>query len=95
MRQVEMFCRLIENSGSKLKLIGVGGIRTAGDVQGHFSWDCRHVQLATAAMLNPRIAIELRAQLPGLYLSGLYKEFRQPRDRVAVICSGPYGTKRR
>jgi dihydroorotate dehydrogenase (NAD+) catalytic subunit len=61
--QIQIFNRLIKVAGSKLKLIGVGGISTAQDVEAHLQAGSSSVQLATAAMLNPGLGIEIRRQL--------------------------------
>ena len=45
----------------KLDLIGVGGIATHADVAQRLAAGASHVQLATAAMIDPLAAIAIRA----------------------------------
>ncbi len=54
---------LIQQRGSRLRLIGVGGIRSAADVRDRLAAGAHHVQIATAAMLDPMIAIRIREEL--------------------------------
>lgn len=61
--QTAMFRDLISESRHDIELIGVGGVETASDVRDYIDAGAKNVQLATAAMLNPRVALELRASL--------------------------------
>jgi dihydroorotate dehydrogenase len=61
--QVALFRRLIARRGSALKLIGVGGASTAQHVRAYLEAGAESVHLATAAMVNPEIAIETRRAL--------------------------------
>jgi dihydroorotate dehydrogenase len=60
--ELAMLSDLIRTRGSNLRLIGVGGIRSAVDVQERTSAGAHHVQLATSAMLDPLVAIRIRAE---------------------------------
>jgi dihydroorotate dehydrogenase (NAD+) catalytic subunit len=61
--QVALFRDEIRRSGVPLELIGVGGIATAQHVLDHLDAGAHSVQIATAAMLNPSIAIQIRSDL--------------------------------
>lgn len=61
--QVSRFARAIKRRGSSLKLIGVGGIRSASDVQAYLSAGAHACHLATAPMQSPRVGLEIREQL--------------------------------
>jgi dihydroorotate dehydrogenase len=63
LEQVALFARVIRQHGLKLRLVGVGGIATAADVREHIDAGAHAVQLATAAMLDPRVGLEIRAAL--------------------------------
>jgi dihydroorotate dehydrogenase len=58
--QVQLFDGIIRAQASRLRLVGVGGISTAAQVQAHLKAGSHAVQLATAAMLNPLVAQEIR-----------------------------------
>jgi dihydroorotate dehydrogenase len=59
--ELAMLSDLIRERRSSMRLIGVGGIRSAEDVRERISAGAHHVQLATAAMLDPLIAIRIRS----------------------------------
>jgi len=61
--QVRLFNRVIRAQGLSLGLVGVGGITSAAQVQAHLQAGSHAVQLATAAMLNPSTAREIRGNL--------------------------------
>lgn len=61
--QVRTFAEVIDACGAKLLLIGVGGISTATHVREYLDAGAESVQLATAAMTNPRCAQEIREEL--------------------------------
>ena len=46
-----------------LALVGVGGASTAGDVRGYLDAGAHAVHIATAAMLSPQLALEIRKGL--------------------------------
>lgn len=50
LRQVSLFRRVIEKTGSKLEVIGVGGLSTPADVEDCLACGANGVQIATAAM---------------------------------------------
>ena len=54
LRQVETFADCITQSGVDLRLVGTGGVFTAEHVRQYLTAGAETVQLATAAMLNPR-----------------------------------------
>ena len=60
-RQTKVLQSNIEQKNSHVELIGVGGIRNSRDVIGYLQAGASSVQIATAAMLNPKVAIEIRA----------------------------------
>jgi dihydroorotate dehydrogenase len=63
LEQARRFARLIRQHGLKLRLVGVGGIRTASDVRAHLEAGAHAVQLATAAMLDPQVGLQIRGYL--------------------------------
>lgn len=58
--QVRLFDCVIHQFVLKLQLVGVGGIATAQHVRSHIDAGSHAVQLATAAILNPHIGLEIR-----------------------------------
>ncbi|MCH2130022.1 MAG: hypothetical protein MK179_12810 [Pirellulaceae bacterium] len=60
---VEMFADIIRRQGSQITLVGIGGISSAEHVQRHLSAGAHAVHMATAAMVEPDIAIRLRREL--------------------------------
>jgi dihydroorotate dehydrogenase len=62
--QVAMFQQLLSASESELVLIGVGGAGSATSVRGYLDAGAHAVHLATAAMLNPRVALEIKRDWP-------------------------------
>ncbi len=61
--QVQMFEQLIHAQDSAVELIGVGGISTAGHVQRYLAAGAGACHIATAAMTNPGIALQIRHAL--------------------------------
>ncbi|MCH2210669.1 MAG: hypothetical protein MK110_05170 [Fuerstiella sp.] len=61
--QVAMFHQLVVERRSDMELIGVGGISSAADVQRYLSSGASACHLATAAMTNPGIALQIRSSL--------------------------------
>ncbi len=61
-RQVEQFRILIGRAGSNLQLIGCGGARDVTSVQRFLNAGANCVQMATAVMLQPDIALRMRQQ---------------------------------
>lgn len=58
--QVAMFHELVSAGGLKLDLIGVGGVSSAAHAQGYLQAGAAGVHVATAAMVNPCLALELK-----------------------------------
>jgi dihydroorotate dehydrogenase len=60
---MEMLARIVHETGSKLKLIGVGGVATARDVRERLHAGASHVHLATAPMIDPCVGVRIREEL--------------------------------
>jgi dihydroorotate dehydrogenase len=61
--EVSTLARIVAATAPGLRLIGVGGIGSATDAAERLAAGAHHVQLATAAMLNPCIGIQIRADI--------------------------------
>lgn len=61
--EIVMLAAIIKKRGSKLQLIGVGGVSTAKHVRKRLEAGARNVQIATAAMLDPNVALKIRQEL--------------------------------
>ena len=61
--EIAMLRDTIGASGSRLRLIGVGGVSTAADVRARLAAGAHHVQMATAAMLDPEVGMRIRREL--------------------------------
>ena len=59
-RQIEAIASYIVRGSLSLGIIGVGGISTVEDVRQYLNAGAEAVQLATAAMLDPRVGIGIR-----------------------------------
>ncbi|MEO7144820.1 MAG: hypothetical protein ABI165_15075 [Bryobacteraceae bacterium] len=55
--------KMLREMNCNLRLIGVGGVSAAKDVRERIQAGAHHVQIATAAMLDPQIAIKIRREL--------------------------------
>jgi dihydroorotate dehydrogenase len=64
-QQTAMFSRLIDHLDLNIGLIGVGGAGTAEDVNRYLASGADAVHLATAAMLDPAVAIKIKTQWIG------------------------------
>jgi dihydroorotate dehydrogenase len=62
--QTRMMAELIRERGLATQLIGVGGASIAQHVLDYLSAGAQAVHLATAAMVDPAVALSIRAQLP-------------------------------
>jgi dihydroorotate dehydrogenase (NAD+) catalytic subunit len=62
-RQVEMMRDIVEQSGQKITLIGVGGVSSADDVRRYLDAGASGVHMATSAMVDPLIAISIRQEM--------------------------------
>lgn len=60
-QQVQRVAKMLRESDETCQLIGGGGIGDADDVQAFLNAGAASVQIATAAMLDPRLAIRIRA----------------------------------
>lgn len=61
--EVEVLARALREEAPHLRLIGVGGIATAGDVRARLAAGAHHVQIATAAMLDPFVGVRIRSEM--------------------------------
>jgi len=59
-RQTESIRKMIDRLGIRLDLIGVGGASTAADVQRYLDAGAQGVHMATAAMIDPLVAVKIR-----------------------------------
>lgn len=60
LRQVERFARLRNRQGLALSIVGCGGAATADDVRRYLAAGADAVHMATAAMVDPAVAIGVR-----------------------------------
>lgn len=65
LEQTRLFGDLVRRRGDRLTLVGVGGASTAADVLNYLAAGANSVHLATAAMLNPTVGIDIRRELAG------------------------------
>ncbi len=61
--QVALFARALRQRQRSLSLIGVGGAATADAVRQYLQAGAEAVHMATAAMINPAVALEIRRSL--------------------------------
>jgi dihydroorotate dehydrogenase len=59
--QTRLFAELIRNAGLSIQVIGVGGISTAEHVRQYLAAGADACHLATAAMVDPGVALRIRA----------------------------------
>ena len=62
-QQTELFARLIGASTLDVEIIGVGGVSTANHVQRYLTAGASSIHLATAAMINPLVGVQIKQQL--------------------------------
>ena len=62
-QQTRLFADVIQDRGMPLELIGVGGIRHANDVRRYLESGANTVHVATSAMVNPGVGLEIRSEL--------------------------------
>ena len=62
-QQVALFKTLIVAGGDPIDIVGVGGAATAEDVQAYLNAGASAVHIATAAMVNPLVGVEIRENL--------------------------------
>ena len=58
-----MLSGIVRRRESGLKLVGVGGVMNAADVQDRLDAGAHAVQMATAPMLDPEIGIKIRNEV--------------------------------
>ena len=63
LEEVRMLSAIVKTRKEQLQLIGVGGASTAEQVSKRLKAGAHHVQLATAAMLDPNVALKIRQEL--------------------------------
>ena len=63
-RQVTLFADVIARAQARLRIVGVGGARTSADARRFVSAGAHAVHLATAAMVEPAAAINIRREWP-------------------------------
>ncbi|MBD3673976.1 MAG: hypothetical protein HUJ26_10675 [Planctomycetaceae bacterium] len=61
-KQTELFSRLIAHRGLNIALIGVGGVSNADHVRQYLNAGADHVQIASAAMVDPEVALQIRRE---------------------------------
>ena len=61
--QTRLFADLLKERGETTRLIGVGGASTAADVRAYLDAEAECVHIATAAMVNPAVGINIRQEL--------------------------------
>lgn len=54
--------RMLAEFGGRLRLISVGGVSSTQDVRDRLAAGAHHVQIATAAMLDPLLAVRIRRE---------------------------------
>ena len=62
-QQTRLFADVMKERGLPLELIGVGGVRHANDVRRYLEAGAHAVHLATSAMVNPGVGLEIRSEL--------------------------------
>lgn len=62
LEETELLRRVLDAAGSPMELISVGGVTTAQDVRDRLKAGATHVQIATAAMIDPLTAIRIRRE---------------------------------
>jgi dihydroorotate dehydrogenase (NAD+) catalytic subunit len=58
--QVRMFAELCGYRRERVELIGCGGAATAEDVENYLAGGAVAVHIATAAMVNPQVGLEIK-----------------------------------
>jgi dihydroorotate dehydrogenase len=65
LRQLKLFAELSRQRSLKTRMIGVGGAATAAHVRDYLDAGAEAVHIATAAMINPLVALEIRSEFAG------------------------------
>jgi dihydroorotate dehydrogenase len=63
LRQTEAIAEYVTQHDLKVQAIGVGGISTAKHVRQYIDAGAKAVQLATAAMVDPKVGLQIRCEL--------------------------------
>jgi dihydroorotate dehydrogenase len=63
--QTGIYAQLVQETGADIELIGVGGASTAEHVRQYLAAGARAVHIASAAMVNPAVGLEIRRGLSG------------------------------
>ena len=63
--QTRLFAGLVDELGMELSLVGVGGASTAADVAAYLAAGAESIHIATAAMVNPLTAQQIRKEWGG------------------------------
>jgi dihydroorotate dehydrogenase len=64
LEQTRMVSEITRDGGMELELIGVGGASCLQDIQSYLAAGAHAVHIATAAMIDPGLALEIREQWP-------------------------------
>jgi len=90
LRQTATFSRLIAKRRAKLRLVGVGGASTTEDVKAYLSAGAEAVHIATAAMVRPQVALDIRARLaatePPAGIGAKPEASATPVDKMYFVC---------
>lgn len=62
LEETAMLRQVLNDTGSNMELISVGGVCSARDVRDRLAAGATNVQIATAAMLDPMVAIRIRQE---------------------------------
>ena len=65
-QQTEIFANQMQASNLELELVGVGGISSASHAQRYLSAGASLVHVATSAMINPLVGLEIKKQLAAM-----------------------------
>jgi dihydroorotate dehydrogenase (NAD+) catalytic subunit len=82
LEEVRMLAAIIARKRLSLRVIGVGGVFSAEDVTERLDAGAHHIQLATAAMLDPMVAIKIRRDL---LASGTVKSSEAAKNLQSVL----------
>ena len=63
LNQTRIFCDLIRERSLDISVIGVGGVSTADHVRQFLAAGAESVHIATAAMLDPQVGLQIRREL--------------------------------
>ena len=66
LQQARLFSDLINRRGDSLRIISVGGVASYGQVRECLDAGAESIQIATAAMVDPTVALQIRRTWPNL-----------------------------